>query len=255
MSLFTGGNISNVEDLRSYDTSVLEVASAENVDLAAKLELARTEIGIELEEFMARRCGRNAGLPGASGPALANVVVTPVLKQWHTLRTLSLIYADVQANLVDSRYEGKWKEHRQRAQWAAEMLFRIGVGFVGDPVAKAEQPQVRALPGNLPAATYYVRVAWRNRRDESGVASDPVIHTLAGAGVIGVQAFQPPPNAVGFDVYAGPVEAEISRQNSALINPAREWVLPETGLVDGEPLPGGQQPDWYMRNDRILQRG
>ncbi len=255
MALFMDGNISSIDDLRSYDTSVLRVADAEKVDLSAKLELARTEIGIELEEFISRRCGREAGWPGSGAPGLQNVVITPVLKQWHTLRTLALVYADVHANLVDSRYKGKWEEHWRRARWAAEMLFRTGLGFVSDPVARAARPEVRVLPGDAPASVYGIAVAWRNRREESGAASDTVIQTLSTSGLIAVRAVRPPANAAGFDVYAGTSPEVLSRQNTTPIEPDGEWVLPATGLVSGDPPPVGQQPEWVVRNDRVLQRG
>ncbi len=255
MSLFTDGNISGLEELRAYDTGILEVAGAEGVDLAAKLSLAATEIGIELEEFLRKRAGGGAGLVGQPYLGLENVVVTPALRQWHTLRTLALIYADIRSNHVRTRYAGKEKEYRQRARWAADSLYRIGIGLVNSPLPKAETPEVETVPGTLAGATYYIKVAWRSAAGEAGAPSEAAVHTVETEGLPAVRAVGPPANAAGFDVYAGTSESGVTKQNTDPVEPTAQWVMPETGLVSGAEPGTGQEPGWFLRNDRVLQRG
>ncbi len=255
MPLFSDGSISSMDDLRAYDSAILDLTEAEGIPLAAKIELAAFEIGIELEEFLRKRAGGGASFSADPGGDVSQAVVTPALKQWHTLRTLALIYGDVHGNHFKGRYEQKWKDYQRRSRWAAETLYRTGVGLVYRPVARAEAPEVRVLAGIPPGATYHVRVAWRNSAGESGAASDRTITTVVTTGVIGVTALNPPPNAESFDVYVGASESEIRKQNSAPVAIDSEWVMPETELAEGDPPPSGQEPDWWLRNDRVLQRG
>ena len=255
MALFTDGEISTVEDLRAYDTAVLEVASAEGVDLTAKLEIARSEIGVELEEFIGKRTGDGSAEFGGASTSIDNVVVTPALKQWHTLLALALIYGDVQGNHRHTGYQTKWQEYRRRARWASDSLWRTGVGLVWSPLPKPAAPALRSAPGTLAPRTYFVRVAWGNRSGERSEASGLAILTLDNAGTIAVTALNAPATAAGYDVYAGVTEDGLARQNAALVGPGEEWVLPESGLAPGAGLPQGQQPDWRLRNDRVLQRG
>ena len=255
MPLFSDGNISDIEDLRAYDSGILDVATAEEVELGAKLSVATAELAIELEEFLRKRAGGRSGFFSQADAGLSHVVVTPALKQWHTLRALTLIYGDVRSRHLNSRYEGKWKAYRQRSRWAADTLFRTGVGLANVPVPRAQAPEIRALPGTLAAVSYLVKVAWRNHLSETGAPSETAILTLDAPGVLGVKALDQPANAVSFDVYIGHSEAGIIKQNDSPVEPEQEWVLPDTGLVDGADLPTGQNPDRWLREDRVLQIG
>ena len=255
MALFTDGTIADVDDLLAYDSGILRVSSAEGVDLAAKLRLANEEVGVGLEEFLVRRVGRSSSPGSPSQLTLYNVVVTPPLKQWHALWTLALVYDDVGGNHVNSRYAVKYKECRQRALWASESLYRIGVGLVSAPIPRAGAPVVRPIAGSLPAATYEVQIAWRNASGERGTPSDPVIQPLNNDGLIGVRAGNPPTSVAGFDVYVGDSPGSASRQNVDVVAPDAEWIMSDAGLVEGAGLPAGQTPDFYLHNDRILQRG
>jgi len=246
MALFSDGCASDVADLRAYDAAIAEVAAAEGVALQAKLELAMQEIGVELEEFLLRTTGGQA--------ELSQVVVTPPLKQWHTLKTLALIYGDIHNSHVSRRFEGKWADYKMRARWAAESLFRIGVGLVSKPIPKAAAPQVRTVSGRLEPGTYLIKVAWVNERGESGAPSEAAVWTLAAEGGLGVRAVHPPPAAAGFHVYAGVSEKELWQQTAAPQGPGTEWVS-SGPLGRGAPPTAGQEPERYVRNERILRRG
>jgi hypothetical protein len=246
MPLFTDGTASEIGDLRAYDAAIAEVAAAEGVELKAKLEVAMQEIGLEIEEFLARSTAGTWGLP--------NVVVTPALKQWHTLHTLALIYGDIHQSHVNRRFEQKWKEYKLRARWAAETLFRVGVGLVAAPVPKAPVPEVRITPGDLAAGTYAIRTAWVNSAGEAGAASDAAIVAVESPAAIVVRPLNPPPVATGYHVYAGFSSDQVSRQTGAPAGANEEWTL--SGALRGGPAaPTGQQPHRYVRNERILQRG
>ncbi len=254
MALFTDGNLSDIDDLRAYDSSILAVAGSEGVDVDAKLSLASDEIGAELDEFLVRRAGGASGGP-REGPRLSQVVVTPPLKQWHTLWTLVLVYGDIRGNHVESRYEAKWKELERRARWVKDSLFRIGVGLVDAPLPKPEKPEVGSAAGPQGPGTYYLRVCWRNSRGESGSVSDLVTYSLTSGGTLVVRTGTPPAGVCGFDVYVGTEPKEVFRQNNDMLEAGTEWRMPEVGPVVG-PRPGsGQTPQRYLRNDRVLQRG
>lgn len=246
MPLFTDGTASEIGDLRAYDAAIAEVAAAEGVELKAKLEVAMQEIGLEIEEFLVRSAN------GAWG--LSHVVVTPALKQWHVLHTLALIYGDVHQSHVNRRFEQKWKEYKVRARWAAETLFRVGVGLVEVPVPKAASPELRVASGDLAPGTYVVRTAWVNAAGEVGAASDAATIALAGRASILVRTANPPPAAAGYHVYAGIAGESVSRQTDLPIDVDEEWSL-SGALRNGPAVPTGQQPHRYIRNERVLRRG
>jgi hypothetical protein len=123
------------------------------------------------------------------------------------------------------------------------------------PIRKAKVPELRTLPGVLPGAVYHIAVAWRGSNGGSGAASDTVIHVVEQNGVVGVMAVDPPPNAVGYDVYVGDSWQGMTRQNVTTVAAAKEWVMPPSGLFAGPAPPKEQEPDGYLRNDRLVQRG
>jgi hypothetical protein len=220
------------------------------VDLSAKLMVAEAEIGIVLDEFLQKRIGQSRT------NVLSSVVVTPALKHWHTIHALSLIYADVLNRQVNQKYESKWKEYKERARRAAANYFQLGVGLVEIPLPKANMPIVWEVAGLLAPATYMVRVAWCNAIAETGSASEAVAISLDAGGGFGVRVSDTTPaGVVGFNVYAGQVDQAPRKQNQAIVGIAHEWFVPAGGLVEGAALPKGQEPDWFVRNDRVLQRG
>ncbi len=55
MALFNDGPISTAADLQRYENAILSVASAERIDLGAKLLLAQQDLGNEILLFLFRR--------------------------------------------------------------------------------------------------------------------------------------------------------------------------------------------------------
>ena len=85
MALFRDGLISSLEDLRVYETSLLDTASIEGVSLSNKLELAQQEIGNEILRFLIQQLEPTESVTPAK---LDQVVATDPLRRWHALRTL-----------------------------------------------------------------------------------------------------------------------------------------------------------------------
>ena len=52
MALLVDGDVNHIEDLKEWDTSVLDVANGEGIDLSAKLRLAAKEMEEEIESFL-----------------------------------------------------------------------------------------------------------------------------------------------------------------------------------------------------------
>ncbi|MEK7406853.1 MAG: hypothetical protein AAB225_17390 [Acidobacteriota bacterium] len=238
MALFTDGGISTIDDLLAYESSILEVARTEGIDLAVKLELAQDELGIELTRFLVQEAG--------SGTGLENVVVTEPLQKWHTFQALGLVYRDAYNSQLNDRHLAKWKEWGQRAKWASTMLFDSGVGVVDDPVPKAELPELGSSAGPLAAATYYVRAAWLNGEGEEGCPSELAILTAADGHRLTAQAVNPPAVVRTWNLYAGFSHADTTLQTEAPLGPGAIWVESDSGLRQGRKAGSGQAPDYYI---------
>ena len=150
MALFTDGPLISAEDLQKYENSILNVASAETIDLAGKIALARGEIANQLVLFFLRRLPLRdfADFPLAQRTRdIGDVVVTEPLRQWHVHKALAMIYRDAYNNQLNDRYQGKWTEYEQLAKASCQNYFRIGVGVVANPLAKASMPMLSTMPG------------------------------------------------------------------------------------------------------------
>jgi hypothetical protein len=245
MALFTDGTISTIEDLVAQDSAVLEVAGTENIDLSTKLVLAKDELGVELGVL----------LPPSIIPDLSNVVVTTPLRLWHTYQTLALVYRDAYYSQLNDRYEGKWREHADRAKWAADRLVRTGVGIVSDPLPRAEAPDLSLATALQPPATYYASVAWINRYGEEGATGDWRSLTATDGSTLQVRAVNPPANATGWRVYVGFSPEEMMLQNQDPIPVNHSWLYGTSGFINGKKPGAGQAPNYVRALPRILQRG
>src|SRR3954451_7014549 len=159
MALFTECDVSSIEDLRGYDTQLLDVANIEGIDVTRKLLLAEEEISAELVTLLGRRVG---GTGFNVRPVPGSVVVTAPLKLWHTFLALELVYRDAYHSQLNDRYAGKRDEYRGMVKWAYEKVIQTGLGIANDPVSTASSPDVHTCAGSLSDGTYYVAVAWTN---------------------------------------------------------------------------------------------
>ncbi|MBX5495547.1 MAG: hypothetical protein IRZ15_09455 [Bryobacteraceae bacterium] len=255
MPLFIDGNISSLDDLRTYDSSILDLASVEGVELQSKLALAEREIGVEIQAFLARQLMAEDGEVDPSSLDLGKLVATEPLRQWHCLRSLAIIYRDVYYSQLNDRYLGRWKEFSRLDQNAAALLFETGLGMVHDPIRQAEAPLVTIEPGFAEPGSFYIRVSWLNARGQEGRPSQPIAVLPMEPHTLRVQAVNPPANAVAWNVYVGGTEPEISRQNGDPLALGSTWEMPATGLVRGPRPAEGQSPDYLLRHGYGIRRG
>jgi hypothetical protein len=68
--------------------------------------------------------------------------------------------------------------------------------------------------------------------------------------LIFVGAGQPPPDATGFDVYAGESPEALTLQTLTPVAAGQFWSMPISGLISGTAPPADQKPDHYVRRNR-----
>jgi len=259
--LFTDGVISTIEELSLQDTAILEVASAEGINLTAKLALAQDELGIELKAAIARSSLSSADywsgdrVAAANQCSLQDVVVTPALHLWHTFRTLALIYRDAYNSQLNDRYLGKWRQYRELASWAADKLFLSGIGTVTDPLPIAGPPQLSLQSGTMEGMTYYVQVSWVNTRREEGMPSSVISIEAPDQTTLLVTAPPAPSQQIFWNIYAGDNSAAVTLQNAVPLELTQTWTAPPYGLVIGRPPGAGQDPNYFRSLARVLHRG
>lgn len=265
MALFTDGLVSELPDLLGYEADLLDVAGALKVELGVKLQLAQTEVGAQLEAtsrrpgnvYLAKGAGWQSTGGETSAPRfdLSQVVVTPPLKLWHTFQTLALFYRDAQARKVDDKYLPKWREYKELAKWASDLLFQTGVGLTISPVPRAEQPVIEFASSTLPAMALYVRTTWVGHDGVEGAGSkERAVHTVANQ-TLRLTMGPAPAAAAGWHVYAGHSRGEALRQTNEPLAAGAEWVMPPGGVIDGPALGDGQSAELYRTAPKFLQRG
>jgi hypothetical protein len=257
MALFTDGPINGVLDLQNYENAILTVANTEQIDLAGKSALAQGEIATELILFLLRRFRQPDLLWMVNVRrtiGVGDVVVTDPLRRWHAYKTLALIYRDAYNNQLNDRYQKKWNEYEQLTKASEESYLQIGVGLVSGPIAKALLPVLTTVPGTGPGATYYVAVAWVDQTGQAGSASEVAqLATFTGQQLV-VAAVSPPPNVMGWNAYIGVAPETTTLQNSSPIAIGNTWTL-ATALQAGAPPGQGQQPTWFLVDQRLIERG
>ena len=265
MALFTDGLVSQVSDLVAYEANLPEVAAAEGIDLATKLQLALTEVGAEISAASQRPgnvyFARGGGWQTSGGEGnlsrfdLGQVVVTPPLNLWHTFQTLAIVYRDAYNRKLNDKYLPKWKEYKDLAQWASGLLFQTGVGITSNPVPRPYPPALDWVASSAEALAVFVRVTWVGAQEVEGAASAEQALTVPANSSLRVVIGAAPAGVLGWHVYAGAASGEGFRQNSEALAPGSAWVMPESGLVSGAKVGEGQLPEVFRTVPRFLQRG
>jgi len=244
MALFTDGTIAAPEDLAAHDSSILDVASTEGIDLTNKLSLAQDDLALDLTSLI------------AAGDSLANIVVTSALRLWHAFHSLELVYRDAYANQLNDRYAARRDQFALLAIAAADKLIQLGLGMAANPVPKAGPAQLTFVPGQLPGATYYVCTSWLSADHTEGAAGDYSAITVPDNNILCVQpAANPPANAAAWNVFAGLTPDTISRQNSSPLPLGPSWLQLVAVSTGGVPPGTGQVADFIRGVARVLQRG
>lgn len=251
MALFNDQLISTAEDLRAYESSILEIASTESIDLAVKLDLAQREVKDDIYQFLVDQIAQENEPPGID---IGQVVVTDALFQWHVLHTLELSLRDAYHNQLNDRYQAKWAEYQRESAIARTRYFDTGAGIVRVPVAKAAVPTVGRSSGSLADGTYEIRITWQNAAGQEGAPSNAVHFVTDDGSVPVVSPGSTPQGAVRWNVYAGLNSARPTKQASDI--PVDEsWTMPSSGPLNGGALMNGQKPDYYLRLIHHLRRG
>jgi hypothetical protein len=250
MSLFTDGAIADIEDLRGYDTQLLNVATVEGIDVTRKLSLAQEEIGVEVTGLLGRLT--MAGQFNAP-PEIGQVVVWQPLKLWHIFRSLEMVYGDAYNNQLNDRYSGRRDEYHEAARWAHDKVIEYGLGIAVDPVRRASAATVRVSKGSLADGTYYVAVAWMNAAGEEGASSAPV--TIAVSGSSFAVETDLPARAKGWNVYSGTSPETMTLQNGTALAAGQSWVQPNSLSTTGRAAGDGQKATYILAVPRAIQRG
>ena len=229
MALFTDGEVSGIEDLRGYDTQLLDVANVEGIDVTRKLQLAQQEMAVEVTALLGR-----LRLPGRLNAEadLGRVVVTPPLKLWHTYLALELVYRDAYGSQLNDRYAGKRDEYHGLVKWAYGKVIQTGLGIANDPVVQAPPPRLQAAVGGLADGTYYVAASWTNGAGVEGAVSTPVTIEITGSS-FSASAGAAPANAKGWNVYAGMTPAALTLQNDAALGMGQTWAQADAISTNG----------------------
>ena len=259
MSLFIDTDASMLPELSRYESSISEVAKTESIDLTGKIEVAKAEIGCELEKFITSLAGSDAQTMWRESSiaklTTANVVVTPALWQWHIYQTLAATYRDAYHSQLNTRYQAHFTEFAKLASQAQATCLDTGLGIVWNPVRAAGVPLVRTSSGAMSGGGWFLRVAWTGMGDIEG-APGPMAQYPAPAGEsMTIQATNPPVNVTGWNLYAGQIETSLGLQNDVPVAPGSLWILLPSGFRVGRPPGTGQKPDELLRRKRILRRG
>jgi hypothetical protein len=255
MALFNDGPISAAADLQRYENAVLSIASAEGIDLGAKIMLAQQDLANEVLLFLFRRASlRDFSLGFRRSRGVTDVVVTDTMRQWHIHKTLALIYRDAYNNQLNDRYQGKWAEYEQLTKASAQTYFQIGVGLVADPVAKAAAPVLTPVAGTAAGGMFYVAVTWVNGASQEGAPSDFAQLGTSNGQQLVVTVAGPPQDVTSWNVYVGTSPTTLNLQNAGPLLIGSSWTM-TSGLNPGAPLPGGQQPTWFLVDHRVIERG
>jgi hypothetical protein len=255
--LLTDGCPNTPEDLRMYESSILDVSHEEMINLDTKLKLATEEIS---EIVLNILLDHSSVVTGADivrrSKGVSDVVVTRQLKRWHALHTLTIFYRDAYNDQLNDRYLGKWNQYLLLERGAREIALQYGIGLVNTPVPQPGTPVLSAAPGLLPAAIYYVQITWVSA---AGVEGNPSIATAFEAPIASLLAvtngIPVPTVATEFNVYAGLTDCTTTLQNSIPIAIGQTFTEAATGLVTGAPVGMGQSPDLYVTGGSVLRRG
>jgi hypothetical protein len=252
--LFTDNPAIAIEDLADYETSVLDTAHTEGINLTVKIRLGMNEVGLQLQSQFAPLAANGIGMTPRL--TLSNIVVTPPLRLWLLFHTLELVYRDAYFSQLNDRYQAKWNEYKELSTSAAALLFQIGIGTVANPILQAVHPRLSLVAGALAPAKYFVEVSWKNVTGQEGGPSETTALDVPAGSTLQVQALSPPANATSWNVYAGVAPDALFLQNTVPLTVGASWTAPNSGLsTTGQPPGTGQPPTYLSPAPKILLRG
>jgi hypothetical protein len=254
MALFVDGPAPTIDDLTDQDSGLLDVAQTCGINLTTKLRLAHDEIETELQLWLNRPRPAVEVFWGAV-LRVEQIVVTPPLKQWETLQTLALVYRDAYFSQFADRYQAKWDEYASLTRSAYGKFLASGLGLVSDPVAQAMPPLLGSVTGPQKGGTFYASVAWVNAAGQEGAASAATSITLVDGNLMTVSVAGAPPNAAGFNVYAGSSLSAMPLQNNVTLPVSASYTYVPGFITQGRQPGNGQRPDFVRPMARTILRG
>lgn len=241
MALLVDGDLNRIEDLKAQDSSVLDVASSEGIDLEAKLNLAWQEIQAEVESFLVQE----------GGATVEQVAVSMACRAWHVWKTLEAVYRDAFFSQLNDRYGQRWRHWATLAEQQRVRVFDMGLKVVSQPMPRPVDVEVEVTAGNLPAGSYWLQAAFVS---EGGAESAPSrVRALGAVGPHGLTVRVP--GTLAWNLYAGLAPGQVTLQNAEPVAAGEAWVMPETGLVTGRAAGTGQVPDRTVARIRRSWRG
>lgn len=245
MALLVDGDVNHIEDLKEWDTSVLDVANGEGIDLSAKLRLAVKEMEEEIESF----------LRWHEEGELGQVETSTSLKRWHALKTLETVYRDAYFSQLNDRYGARWRDYAELAANQERRFFDAGVALVSQPVRRPVRVEIVVGEGAAPAATYWLQATLidaagrESAPSEVQVTSSPLPHS--------VTVWMPfaPSGVTHWNLFASQQARSLGLQNAEPMEVGSEWVLPSSGIVPGRPPGHGQAPDGLVNRPMQIRRG
>jgi hypothetical protein len=255
MALLTDGYPNDTETLRVYESSILNVAHVEGIDLDAKLGLATEEISQQVLDVLLTHDSFTIIMGRRRLLGVSDVVVTSTLRRWHALHALAIVYRDAYNNQLNDRYKSKWEEYRELEREAKEQTLRFGIGLVSPPIRKADAPSFGIVPSLNPSTTYYVQVNWAAADGQEGCASDVTTYQTAEGSLMMIQVPSAPEGVAFWNAFVGLTPATIMQQNATPILVGQHFTIPSTGLVAGRRTSEGQAAQFYVTGGRILRRG
>jgi len=246
------GDLITVADLEAVDSGVKRVAASEQISLEAKIGLAHQQLSDEVEQLLNPEYG-----PGlAASPRVEQVVVIPLLREAASYKTLELIYQDAFYSQANDRHGERMREFHRRYREAIARLKRSGIPMTAFPVRRPQPPQLTIVPGAIEAGAYFVRTSWTTSNGEESAGSGVATANADGAHRVEVRHATPPPEAAGWNVYAGNSPDNLRKQNQdGPLSLGLTWVTPDTGLVQGAAVPEGQRATFRVRPSNRLYRG
>ncbi len=255
MALFSDGPPSTVDDLTQQDSYLLAVAGTEGINVTTKLQLAYTEVQIELTAIFGREASIYAPVLGEAPLDTNHLSITPALMVWHTFKSLELVYRDAYFNQLNDRYKAKWVEFQDLSSWARGRFIDTGAGLVIDPLPQPGAPVTAFEPSSQAGGTTYIVLTFLNAESEESTPSVMTEIAVPDANVLSVGAPTWPTNATGWNLYGGPSPATMTLQNATPMTLGLTWhfVLPgsTTGALPGE----GQSANVTRDLPRRIMRG
>ncbi len=250
MAMFTDGPLASLEDLRQYDSSILDSAAAEGVDLAAKLQISQREVGLEVTLFLLRN-----DIYLGPGRELTTVLVTEALVHAQCLHALELTYRDAYNNQLNDRFGGKAKEYASKYKQAMSVFTEIGVAVVDSPVGKAVGGTFSYVPGgSLGDSTYFLMLRWVNEFGAVGAASNVSV-VQCPSGTLPTATCPLPLEVAGWHVFTGTSEALLHRQTVQALSGGAIWTLQPQGIRTDLPNLPELAPSRHVQAGRRLRRG